>query len=68
MGTVNASVKSQQSSAPAFPLPRHDANPHGITTVSGEPVVPLYTHDRPLFDKPLPRIIDPVMGTVNLRG
>lgn len=68
MGTVNASVKSQQSSAPAFPLPRHDANPHGITTVSGEPVVPMYTHDRPLFDKPLPRIIDPVMGTVNLRG
>jgi HK97 family phage prohead protease len=69
MGTVNASAKSQQSSTtPAFPLPRHDANPHGITTVSGQPVVPLYTHERPLFDKPLPRIIDPSMGTINLRG
>lgn len=68
MGTVNASMKSQGASTPAFPLPRHDANPHGITTVSGQPVVPIYSHERPLFDKPLPRIVDPVMGTVNLRG
>jgi HK97 family phage prohead protease len=67
MGTVNASMKSQQH-VPAFPIPRHDSNPHGITTVSGEPVVPLFSHERPLFDKPLPRIVDPVMGTVNLRG
>lgn len=65
-GMVNASMAAQN--APAFPIPRHDANPHGITTVSGEPVVPVYSHQRPLFDKPLPRIIDPKMGTVNLRG
>lgn len=68
MGSTNASMAAQQQNTPAFPIPRHEANPHGITTVSGEPVVPVYSHQRPLFDKPLPRIIDPKMGTVNLRS